>query len=98
MMKNTKLNALFFFLAGMAAGAAVALLFAPSSGEETRDLIRQRAEEGKDFVNTKKEDLLRKAERQKRQIRRQAEDIIDKSREVVEGWKEKGKAFASRVQ
>ena len=36
------------FIAGAAVGAAVALLFAPASGEETRDYIGQRAKEGRD--------------------------------------------------
>jgi gas vesicle protein len=36
------------FIAGAIAGAAVALLFAPASGEETREYLGQRAREGKD--------------------------------------------------
>jgi gas vesicle protein len=36
------------FVAGAAVGAAVALLFAPATGEETRDYLGQRAREGRD--------------------------------------------------
>lgn len=36
------------FIAGAAVGAAVALLFAPASGEETREYLGQRAREGRD--------------------------------------------------
>jgi gas vesicle protein len=36
------------FIAGAIAGAAVALLFAPATGEETREFLNQRAREGKD--------------------------------------------------
>jgi gas vesicle protein len=36
------------FIAGAAVGAAVALLFAPATGEETRDYLGQRAREGRD--------------------------------------------------
>jgi gas vesicle protein len=36
------------FIAGAMAGAAVALLFAPTSGEETRDYLGQRAREGRE--------------------------------------------------
>ena len=36
------------FIAGAIAGAAVALLFAPATGEETREYLGQRAREGKD--------------------------------------------------
>lgn len=41
---------LLAFVAGAIAGAAVALLFAPATGEETRDFIGQRAREGRDKV------------------------------------------------
>ena len=36
------------FIAGAVAGAAVALLFAPASGDETREYLGQRAREGRD--------------------------------------------------
>ncbi len=39
-----------FFLAGLGIGAILALLFAPKSGEETRQYITGKAGEGKDFV------------------------------------------------
>ena len=35
------------FLVGAVAGAAAALLFAPASGEETREYLGQKAREGK---------------------------------------------------
>jgi gas vesicle protein len=38
------------FVAGAIAGAAVALLLAPVTGEETRDFIGQRAREGREKV------------------------------------------------
>jgi gas vesicle protein len=45
------------FLLGAAAGAAVALLFAPATGRETRQLLGQKAREGQD----KAADLAREA-------------------------------------
>ena len=39
---------LLAFIAGAAVGAAVALLFAPATGEETRDYLGQRARESRD--------------------------------------------------
>jgi gas vesicle protein len=36
------------FMAGAVAGAAVALLFAPATGDATREFIGQRAREGRD--------------------------------------------------
>lgn len=39
---------LLAFVAGAVAGAAVALLFAPASGEETREYLNKKAREGRD--------------------------------------------------
>lgn len=41
-------SVLVAFIAGAAVGAAVALLFAPATGEETREYLGQRAREGRD--------------------------------------------------
>jgi len=41
---------LLAFLAGAAVGAAVALLYAPARGEETREAVNRRAREGRDRV------------------------------------------------
>jgi len=41
-------SVLVAFVAGAAVGAAVALLFAPATGEETRDYLGQRAREGRE--------------------------------------------------
>jgi gas vesicle protein len=53
MAKNDSLGGgavLLAFLAGAVAGAAVALLFAPATGEETREYLGQRAREGREKV------------------------------------------------
>jgi gas vesicle protein len=53
MAKNDNLGGgavLLAFVAGAVAGAAIALLFAPASGEQTRDYIGQRAREGREKV------------------------------------------------
>jgi len=55
-----------YFVAGLGIGAAVALLFAPQSGEDTRK------QEGTDFVASKS-----------REIRKQAEDIVDQGKDLV---------------
>jgi len=61
-----------YFLAGVGIGAAVALLFAPQSGEKTRKQIADKAQEGSDFVAQKG-----------REIRKQAEDIVDHGKDLV---------------
>jgi len=66
-----------YFLTGMGLGAIVALLFAPRSGKETRDYLTERAEEGRGYVTTKG-----------REIRQQAEEAVDRARDVVAKQKE----------
>jgi len=66
-----------FFLAGLGIGAVIALLFAPRSGKETRDMILQKAEDSADFVKTKGEE-----------IRKQAEDAVEKGKDLVSKQKE----------
>lgn len=67
-----------FFLAGLGVGAIVALLYAPKSGKETRRLIALKAEEGKDHIETRGKEL-----------RRQAEEAVDRSKEFVAKQKDR---------
>jgi len=46
-----------YFLLGLGLGIGVGVLFAPKSGEETRELLRSRANEGKDYIKRKSEEL-----------------------------------------
>ena len=69
-----------YFLGGLGIGAILALLFAPQSGKQTRDMIVQRAEEGKDYVTTKG-----------REVVRQAEGMVEKGKEALAGALESGK-------
>jgi gas vesicle protein len=47
MAKDTSGSLMVAFVIGALTGAAVALLFAPASGEETREFLGQKAREGK---------------------------------------------------
>lgn len=66
-----------FFLAGLGVGAIVALLFAPKSGKEAREFIAGKAEEGRDYVRSRTDDL-----------RRQAEGAVEKGKDIVTRQKE----------
>ena len=39
-----------YFLVGLGVGALVGVLFAPKSGEETRDFLSKKADEGKEYA------------------------------------------------
>lgn len=60
-----------FFL-GLGIGVGIGMLFAPKSGEETRDILLSKADEGREYLKTKTEGL-----------RDSAGDLIDKGRDVV---------------
>lgn len=61
-----------YFLMGLGIGALIGILFAPQSGEQTRELIADRADEGRDY-------LLRKG----REVRDQASSFADRGKEVL---------------
>jgi len=79
------------FVMGAVAGAAVALLFAPAAGEETRDYLGKRAREGRDRAK----DAARDAGEQGREFyQRQRENVtsaIERGREAFEQAREEGR-------
>jgi gas vesicle protein len=74
-------NSILWFLAGLGVGAAVGVLYAPRSGSETRETLRARADEGREFVSQRA-----------RKAREQANDLVDKGREVAKQQKEQFKS------
>jgi gas vesicle protein len=73
------------FLVGAAVGAAVALLFAPAPGEETRDLLAERARAGR-------EKAAEAAKQGREMINRQRETLttaIEKGREAYQHARQK---------
>jgi len=72
-----------WFLAGFTAGAALALLLAPKSGQETRELIGKKVEEGRDYATARGKELRRAAEDLVGKGRRTAEDLVDKGKDLV---------------
>ncbi len=50
-----------YFVFGFGIGVAVGLLFAPQSGEETRNLIRTKTDESKEYLKKRGEALYESA-------------------------------------
>src|SRR2546427_711856 len=66
-----------YFVVGLGLGALVGILFAPKSGEETREFLVEKADEGSKY-----------AQRKARELKERAEDLIEKSKEVAARQKE----------
>jgi len=60
------------FITGLGVGTAVAMLFAPRSGEEMREVLREKVEDGRRYAKHRLRDL-----------RNLANDVADRSREVI---------------
>jgi gas vesicle protein len=75
------------FVIGGLVGAAVALMIAPQSGEETRTLIHDRSIELKDKALEKAEEARVKAEAAAAEARAQADKITKMTRERAEQLK-----------
>jgi gas vesicle protein len=74
-------NGFLWFLTGLGIGAAVGVLYAPRPGRETRDTLVHKAEEGRNLV-------VERAQR----AREQANDWVEKGRDVLGQQKEQFKS------
>ena len=72
MEENNSGAKIIYFLTGIGIGALIGILFAPQSGRETRDLIVNRAEEGRDFLAKKGRDY-----------RDQANEFVDRGKGLL---------------
>ena len=61
-----------YFLVGLGVGALVGVLFAPKSGEETREYLNKKADEGKDY-----------AQRKARELRERADELVERSKDAA---------------
>jgi gas vesicle protein len=74
-------NSFLWFLAGLGVGAVVGVLYAPRSGEETRDVLRSKAQEGREYVRGRA-----------REAGEQAGDWVERGRDVINQQKEQFRA------
>jgi gas vesicle protein len=65
------------FLLGVGVGVGIGLLFAPKSGEETRELLRGKADEGKEYLK-----------RRSSELRDSASEIIERGKEAINRQKD----------
>jgi gas vesicle protein len=78
-MSCNRSSSALFFLAGLGAGIALAVLLAPRSGGATRRIIGSEVEEGKDWVKGK-------AAAAQSYVKTHAEQLGERSKEVAESF------------
>jgi gas vesicle protein len=80
-MSDNDGSSFVWFIAGLAVGGLVGILYAPRPGSETREEIKARAEQGREYVRARA-----------REARDQASDWVDKGRDVVTQQKDQFRA------
>ena len=87
-MADNDSNSFLWFLAGLGVGAVIGVLYAPAAGAETRDNIRSKAVEGRDYVTN-----------QAQRAKESASQWVDKGRDIYSQQKEQVRsAFAAGRQ
>jgi gas vesicle protein len=93
-------NYWFAFGVGVAAGATVALLYAPQTGAKTRKQLRRGVadagdylEEAADYLKEQAERLSNEAQKVVKRTRSQVEDAVDKAGDVVSDAVKSAKAM-----
>ncbi len=87
-MSSDNGSKLVWFLTGAAIGAAVALLYAPASGEETRKYLGKKAEKGRDALADAGKDLIDRSRdyyEKGRKLAEEAGEVFDRGRKRVLG-------------
>lgn len=78
---------LLYFIIGGFVGAAIGMLFAPKSGEETRAYLTSRARESADFLASQKQALEERAST----VLEQGKEVLNRQRESIAAAIEAGK-------
>lgn len=76
-----------WFIAGAAVGAAIALLYAPASGEQTRKYIGEKAQEGREALAEKGEEIVERGRdlyERGRKIADDAAEMFERGKQIVE--------------
>lgn len=86
MSRDNSGNMMVAFMIGALAGAAVALLYAPATGEETREFLNQKAREGK----AKAREAMEQGREYYAQNRDHLVNAVERGREAFQQARERG--------
>jgi gas vesicle protein len=81
-------ESLVWFLIGAAAGASMALLYAPQSGDRTRRMLGRKLADGREALEEQGSDLLEKSRElfeKGRKVADDAAELFEKGRSMVKG-------------
>ena len=81
-------NKFGWFLTGAAVGAAIALLYAPKAGKDTRAYIGTSAKESKDVMEASGRELMDRGKElydRGKQVAEEAADLFERGRKLVQG-------------
>lgn len=88
MSEDNNTGKLAWFFAGAAIGAAIALLYAPESGEDTRRRIGRKFDEHRDKLTESGRDVLDRGKElleKGRRVADEASDLLESGRKLVQG-------------
>ena len=77
-----------YFLLGLGIGVAAGMLWAPRAGDETRQLIADKAGEGADYLKSRAGDSSEYVRQRADDIKQSASDLYEKGRSTVSRQKD----------
>lgn len=77
-----------YFLLGLGIGVAAGILWAPKAGEETRQLLADKAGEGADYLKSRAQEGTDYVRNRADDLRQSAADLYEKGRSTVQHHKD----------
>ncbi len=77
-------NGFGYFLLGLGIGVAAGILWAPRSGEETRQILADKAGEGAEYLKNRAQDGTEYVKQRTGDVKQSASDLYEKGRTTVE--------------
>lgn len=92
---NNSEKGILAFLAGLATGATLGILFAPRSGEETRKIITDKAEEYSDQAKQQVDEMIKAGKKEILKAQKKAMEAVE---EATKNFKEAEEALSDEVK